>query len=70
MSWGISPPVSAEDSDTPQSAGNTFVTTPTDTTSDNRRDDSGFTQPARGMTPKLQQCRSNWTVLRLVASAS
>lgn len=28
--------------------GNTLATNPTDTTSDNRRSDSGFTQPARG----------------------
>jgi hypothetical protein len=27
------------------------VTTPTDTRSDNRRSDSGFVQPARGMPP-------------------
>ena len=33
------------------SGGNTRVNTPTDTRSDNRRSDSGFTQPARGTHP-------------------
>ena len=33
------------------SGGNTRVSTPTDTRSDNRRSDSGFTQPARGTPP-------------------
>ena len=39
--------------------GNTRVNTPTDTKSDNRRSDSGFTHPARGMTTKLHPCSLN-----------
>jgi hypothetical protein len=34
-----------------RSGGNTHVSTPTETKSDNRRSVSGFTHPARGMPP-------------------
>ena len=43
-------PASAITSST-TSAGNTRVSNPTDTRSDNRRSDTGFTQPARGIHP-------------------
>ena len=43
-------PASAITSST-RSGGNTRVSTPTDTKSDNRRSDSGFLHPARGMPP-------------------
>ena len=43
-------PASAITSST-TSGGNTRVSNPTDTRSDNRRSDSGFTQPARGTHP-------------------
>src|SRR3954454_22783355 len=43
-------PTSAITSST-RPGGNTRVSTPTDTRSDNRRSDTGFFHPARGMTP-------------------
>ena len=51
-------PTSAITSST-SSGGNTRVSTPTDTRSDNRRSDSGFLHPARGMPTKLHRCHLN-----------
>ena len=51
-------PASAITSST-TSGGNTRVNNPTDTRSDNRRSDSGFTQPARATHPNYTACSSN-----------
>ena len=41
------------------SGGNTRVSTPTDTRSDNRRSDSGFIHPARGIPTNYTACNLN-----------
>ena len=53
----VRPDAAITSSTTP--AGNTRVNNPTDTRSDNRRSDTGFTHPARGTPPKLHRCSPN-----------
>ena len=59
--WSVRP-TSAMTSST-SAGGNTRVSTPTDTKSDNRRSETGFTHPARGMSRNDTAARDRKSVV-------